>query len=253
MYTHVTNNGEMNVRSLFQKAGLLYEVEKRRLSYDANRSEIEAAFRDYKNKKIGVDEALKRIRIPSTIKRNHTLKVVDSATEFDGVSKDWDVYQNTELAEWTEQMVEKFGLEPYAAGSFEGGEDAGKIGWFQARLPGEHTILKTDRYDPLLTVTNQQKYGTTWGGGFSSTRIICRNTVHAAEASLQIIGRFSMLSMSAPRSRRSQPSGSATRKRWSFFPANWSRVGPSWSTSRTFSPLRTRTSLLVLPSLPLQS
>jgi hypothetical protein len=171
MYSHVSNfdyktqsYGNKSVTEMFEEAGLLYKVEKRRLGYLDDDGNF----------------------IPSKVKRNHTLKVVSAATEFDGVSADWNLFQPDQLAEWTEQVVERFDLIPYAAGAFNGTKDHGQIGWFQARLPGEFQPFKGDYYDPLLTITNQLKYGTTWGGGFSNIRIWCKNSFHAADADLQI-------------------------------------------------------------------
>ena len=171
MYSHVDNydwstgqHGDKSVRDMFQEAGLLFRVEKRRLGY--------------------LDDD--GIFVPSKINRNHTLKVLGAKTEFDGISADWNLFQPEQLAEWTEQVVEKFGLIPHAAGAFDGSDNHGQIGWFQAKMPGDFEVFRGDRYLPLLTITNQLKYGTTWGGGFSNIRIYCKNSFHAADASLQI-------------------------------------------------------------------
>jgi len=171
MYSHIENydwktgaHGDKSVLDMFREAGLLYRVEKRRLGY----LDDDGTF------------------VPSKINRNHTLKVAGAKTEFDGISADWNLFQPEQLAEWTEQVVEKFGLIPHAAGAFDGSDNHGQIGWFQAKLPGDFEVFRDDFYLPLLTVTNQQKYGTTWGGGFSNIRIWCKNSFHAADASLQI-------------------------------------------------------------------
>jgi uncharacterized protein DUF932 len=165
MYKRVENTGDQGVHDLFSEAGLLYEVESKPTFY------------------LDDDGVYKPVRT----KRNHVLKVKGTdATHFDDVSSDWKLYQPMELADWAAETCEKFKLKPFAAGAYEGSKVHGQIGWFQARLPGNYEPFKGDFYAPLLTITEQQKYGTTIGAGFTSLRIFCKNSFHAADATLQV-------------------------------------------------------------------
>ena len=135
-------------------------------------------------KAAGLDWNVKAVAGSAKFNGKHIpLPVKGLVRESDGslltvITKNWNPVQNSDAFNFFDEFVRAGEMEMHTAGSLRGG----KIVWVLAKVNESFEVLKKDKVDSYMLLTNPHLYGKRMSCRSTQIRVVCNNTLDMAFA-----------------------------------------------------------------------